>query len=165
MAAHLFAKMTGAHPSKSPSWDFINPKGRGARASTKHEWPHLFLKYNQYLARTGINRLLRQLLTIPLLCDNQYCSVGVVLEAASPNWTSSGHLRDCSMADTKIKSMSSEIYPSTRSYDDCSIHSGRYDMVLEWCSRQTQIGPHQITYEAIKHGRYAETSISSFHKP
>ena len=29
-----------------------------------------------------------------------------------PNWTSSGHLRRCSMADTQIKSLSSGIYPS-----------------------------------------------------
>ena len=32
---------------------------------------------------------------------------------------------------------------------DCSIHSVRYDMVLEWCWRPSQIGPHQVTYEAV----------------
>eukprot|EP00985_Skeletonema_marinoi_P022895 scaffold14852_cov92-Skeletonema_marinoi.AAC.1 len=29
-----------------------------------------------------------------------------------PNWASSGHLRRCSMADTQIKSLSSDTYPS-----------------------------------------------------
>eukprot|EP00985_Skeletonema_marinoi_P020796 scaffold12430_cov137-Skeletonema_marinoi.AAC.28 len=35
--------------------------------------------------------------------------------AAIPNWTSSGHLRRCSMADTHIKNLSSGIYPSNAS--------------------------------------------------
>eukprot|EP00984_Skeletonema_dohrnii_P002563 scaffold898_cov160-Skeletonema_dohrnii-CCMP3373.AAC.2 len=34
------------------------------------------------------------------------------LLAAIPNWASSGHLRPCSDADTHIKSLSSEKYPS-----------------------------------------------------
>jgi len=29
-----------------------------------------------------------------------------------PNWTSSGHLRGCSEADTHIQSLSSDTYPS-----------------------------------------------------
>eukprot|EP00984_Skeletonema_dohrnii_P000613 scaffold193_cov101-Skeletonema_dohrnii-CCMP3373.AAC.2 len=62
--------------------------------------------------------------------------------AASPNWTSSGHLRGCSMADTHIKSMSSGICPSiptiVTEYNgpleavDYSIHSVRYE-ILEQC--------------------------------
>eukprot|EP00984_Skeletonema_dohrnii_P031114 scaffold23202_cov83-Skeletonema_dohrnii-CCMP3373.AAC.4 len=32
-----------------------------------------------------------------------------------PNWTSSGHLRRCSMADTQINNLSSEINPSVLS--------------------------------------------------
>eukprot|EP00985_Skeletonema_marinoi_P016599 scaffold8949_cov126-Skeletonema_marinoi.AAC.16 len=39
-----------------------------------------------------------------------------VLPAAIPNWTLSGHLRGCSMADTHIKSLTSGIYPSILSY-------------------------------------------------
>eukprot|EP00985_Skeletonema_marinoi_P007096 scaffold3110_cov114-Skeletonema_marinoi.AAC.1 len=41
--------------------------------------------------------------------DTIWCRV---LLAAIPNWTSSGHLRRCSMADIRIKSLSSGIYPS-----------------------------------------------------
>eukprot|EP00985_Skeletonema_marinoi_P019729 scaffold11426_cov128-Skeletonema_marinoi.AAC.7 len=54
---------------------------------------------------------------------------------AIPNWASSGHLRRCSMADSHIKSLSRGIV--------------RYDMVLECCSRPSQIGPHQVTYDAV----------------
>eukprot|EP00985_Skeletonema_marinoi_P012908 scaffold6318_cov88-Skeletonema_marinoi.AAC.1 len=32
---------------------------------------------------------------------------------------------------------------------DCDIHSVRYDMVLECCSRQSKIGPHQVTYDVV----------------
>eukprot|EP00984_Skeletonema_dohrnii_P031115 scaffold23202_cov83-Skeletonema_dohrnii-CCMP3373.AAC.5 len=39
-----------------------------------------------------------------------------------PNWTSSGHLRRCSMADTQIKNLSTV---------DCHIHSARYDTVMK----------------------------------
>eukprot|EP00985_Skeletonema_marinoi_P020063 scaffold11749_cov94-Skeletonema_marinoi.AAC.1 len=61
------------------------------------------------------------------------------LLAAIPNWTSSGHLRGCSNADTLIKSLSSGMY---RFYTivanhngplqamDCPIASVGYDMVL-----------------------------------
>jgi len=32
---------------------------------------------------------------------------------------------------------------------DCHIHSVRYDMVLESCSRSSKIGPHQVTYDSV----------------
>ena len=32
---------------------------------------------------------------------------------------------------------------------DCDIHSDRYDIVLESCCLSTQIGPHQVTYDAV----------------
>eukprot|EP00985_Skeletonema_marinoi_P017505 scaffold9606_cov105-Skeletonema_marinoi.AAC.2 len=32
---------------------------------------------------------------------------------------------------------------------DCFIHTVRYDMVLECCWRPSQIGPHQVTYDAV----------------
>eukprot|EP00984_Skeletonema_dohrnii_P027964 scaffold17727_cov153-Skeletonema_dohrnii-CCMP3373.AAC.1 len=32
---------------------------------------------------------------------------------------------------------------------DCYSHSGRFDMMLEWCSLPSQIGPHQVIYEAV----------------
>eukprot|EP00984_Skeletonema_dohrnii_P006773 scaffold2417_cov111-Skeletonema_dohrnii-CCMP3373.AAC.5 len=37
---------------------------------------------------------------------------------------------------------------------DCSIHSVRYDIVLEWFSQPCQIRPHQVTYETreIRYG-------------
>ena len=47
--------------------------------------------------------------------------------AAIPNWTSSGHLRGCSMADTHIKSLSSGIYPSMLSLP---IIMGRYKLLI-----------------------------------
>ena len=62
------------------------------------------------------------------------------------------------MADTHTKSLSSgnvSFYTIVTNYNgplqavDCSIHSVRYDMVLECCSRPSQIGPHQVTYEAV----------------
>eukprot|EP00984_Skeletonema_dohrnii_P008802 scaffold3283_cov122-Skeletonema_dohrnii-CCMP3373.AAC.1 len=42
-----------------------------------------------------------------------------------PNWSSSGHLRRCSMADTQIKSLSSRIYPSILS-SPTTVQQGRY---------------------------------------
>eukprot|EP00984_Skeletonema_dohrnii_P031923 scaffold25103_cov118-Skeletonema_dohrnii-CCMP3373.AAC.1 len=30
----------------------------------------------------------------------------------------------------------------------------RYDMVLESCYQQSQIGPHQVTYKMLHHGQY-----------
>ena len=30
---------------------------------------------------------------------------------------------------------------------ECYIHSARYDMVLEYCTPPSQIGPHQVTYD------------------
>eukprot|EP00985_Skeletonema_marinoi_P018748 scaffold10564_cov149-Skeletonema_marinoi.AAC.2 len=30
----------------------------------------------------------------------------------------------------------------------CDIHSVRYDMLIECCVKPSQIGPHQVTYEA-----------------
>eukprot|EP00985_Skeletonema_marinoi_P024836 scaffold17654_cov161-Skeletonema_marinoi.AAC.1 len=50
-----------------------------------------------------------------------------VLLAAIPNWTSSGHLRGCSMADIHIKSMSSGIYPSVLSQP---FIMGRYKLFI-----------------------------------
>eukprot|EP00985_Skeletonema_marinoi_P003813 scaffold1663_cov182-Skeletonema_marinoi.AAC.6 len=32
---------------------------------------------------------------------------------------------------------------------DCDIHSVRYDIMLECCWRLSQIGPHQVTYDAV----------------
>eukprot|EP00985_Skeletonema_marinoi_P018491 scaffold10342_cov77-Skeletonema_marinoi.AAC.2 len=59
---------------------------------------------------------------------------------AIPNWTSSGHLRGCSNADTLMKSLSSGMNPfytivtnhnGPLKAVDYSIHSVRYDMVRE----------------------------------
>eukprot|EP00984_Skeletonema_dohrnii_P025388 scaffold14544_cov103-Skeletonema_dohrnii-CCMP3373.AAC.1 len=32
---------------------------------------------------------------------------------------------------------------------DCDNHCDRYDMVRESCRRPSQIGPHQVTYDAV----------------
>eukprot|EP00984_Skeletonema_dohrnii_P010652 scaffold4172_cov87-Skeletonema_dohrnii-CCMP3373.AAC.1 len=63
------------------------------------------------------------------------------------------------MADAHINSLSSGICPSILSIVtnhngplkavDCDIHSVGYDIVLECCSRPSQIGPHQVTYDAV----------------
>eukprot|EP00984_Skeletonema_dohrnii_P012045 scaffold4841_cov121-Skeletonema_dohrnii-CCMP3373.AAC.12 len=60
------------------------------------------------------------------------------LLAAIPNWSSSGHLRRCSIADTHIKSFSSGIYISFYAIVtnhngplqavDRDVHSVRYDI-------------------------------------
>jgi len=49
------------------------------------------------------------------------------LLAAIPNWTSSGHVRGCSMADTHIKSLSSGIHPSILSQP---IIMGHYKLLI-----------------------------------
>eukprot|EP00985_Skeletonema_marinoi_P005869 scaffold2557_cov139-Skeletonema_marinoi.AAC.2 len=78
--------------------------------------------------------------------------------SAITNWTSSGHLRRCSMADAHIKSLSSSIstfYTIVTNHNgppeafDYSVRSARYDMVLECCWLRSQIGPHQVTYDAV----------------
>jgi hypothetical protein len=84
-------------------------------------------------------------------CDIHSVRYDMVLEVARghPNWTSSGHLRRCSMADSHIKSLSSGMY---RFYTidtnhngpleavDCDIHSVRYDMVLRVARGPPKLG-------------------------
>eukprot|EP00985_Skeletonema_marinoi_P017689 scaffold9757_cov136-Skeletonema_marinoi.AAC.1 len=64
-----------------------------------------------------------------------------------PNWTSSGHLRRCSMADTTV---------------DCDIHSVRYDMVREYCRPPSQLDLIRSP-TTLQHGRYADKELVQWH--
>eukprot|EP00984_Skeletonema_dohrnii_P026291 scaffold15601_cov100-Skeletonema_dohrnii-CCMP3373.AAC.1 len=67
------------------------------------------------------------------------------LLAAIPNWTSSGHLRRCSDADTHIQSFSSGKYPSILSKPIILSH---YNLLMAtframnniWCKRSQACG-------------------------
>ena len=86
--------------------------------------------------------------------------------AAIPNWTSSGHLRGCSMADTHIKSLSSGIYPSILSLP---IIMGRYKQWIDivtaidtiWCERELAAIPNWTSSAHLRGCSMADTHIKS----
>eukprot|EP00985_Skeletonema_marinoi_P001347 scaffold536_cov137-Skeletonema_marinoi.AAC.5 len=86
--------------------------------------------------------------------------------AAIPDWTSSGHVRRCSVADTHIKSLSSGIYPSILSLP---IIMGRYMFFIApfiafdtiWCERELAAIPNWTSSAHLWGCSMADTHIKS----